>query len=150
MSELAVSVFAASAALGALGLIAYRLGDAVQRFAFAVLLSLAVVSSLSEAIADLHLILDGTSGGGGQDNGLYAEVGEIAFSAGIAESVADKFSLDRSEIAVRLVGFDFSQMRAEKIIITLSGSAAPADMRGIEKYISDEKLGECEVKIEFR
>lgn len=149
MSGLAASVFAASAALGVLGLVAYRQGDVAQRFAFAVLLSLAVVSSLSEAIADLHLILDGTAGGGGQTDGLYTEVGESAFAEGIAASVAERFSLDPSEISVRLSGFDFSLMRAEKIVITLSGTAAFADARGIASYISEKNLGVCEVKIEF-
>ena len=149
MSGLAVSVFAASAALGALGLIAYRLGDVAQRFAFAVLLSLVIISSLTDAISDLHFVLDGTAGGGGHGDDVYAEVGEAAFAAGIAAAVADRFSIDRSEIAVRLIGFELSLMRAEKIIITLSGAAALADARGIGQYISDENLGECEVRIEF-
>ena len=40
-------------------------------------------------------------------------------------------------------------MKAEKINITLSGSAAFSDLRAIREFVEESKLGECEVFISF-
>lgn len=74
---------------------------------------------------------------------------EDAFADGICTAVADKFSLDRGDIRVRLYGFDKEKMRAEKIMIILSGRAALSDYKAVEKYINSLEVGEGNVEIEI-
>lgn len=74
---------------------------------------------------------------------------EDAFAEGICTAVADKFSLDPDDIRVRLYGFDKEKMRAEKIMIILSGRAALSDYKAVEKYINSLEVGEGNVEIEI-
>ncbi len=67
----------------------------------------------------------------------YIEVGEGAFCEGIALAVAKEFSLSLGEVRVECVDFDFSQMRAKKINISLSGEGLFADYRLICRYVED-------------
>ena len=76
-------------------------------------------------------------------------VAEEAFAEGIARAVASKFSLPEEDIRVTVQGFDFSSMSAERIRIFLSGRAALADYKQIEKYINEQQMGECECEIEI-
>ena len=86
---------------------------------------------------------------GSIDGTEYAETAEQALCDGICTAIAERYGLDREEITARVRGFDFSEMRAERITVTLSGSAALADHRGIAEYITESGLGECEVKLEI-
>ena len=65
------------------------------------------------------------------------------------EYIAERFSLRRDEVGVEAVAFSPSDMRAEKIIVTLTGAAALADNKKIRKVINDLNLGVAEVKIEI-
>ncbi len=86
-------------------------------------------------------------------SGIYGEVAENtvedAFCRGIKYAVSDKFSLDYDLIEVSCNFFDMNNMCAETVVITLSGKAVYADGVGIEKYIENEKFGECEVILNF-
>ena len=62
-------------------------------------------------------------------------------------SAAEKFSLDRDLVRVNVVGFDFENMCAQSIEVVLSGRAAMADYRAIERYINDMDIGECNVEV---
>lgn len=79
------------------------------------------------------------------------DVLELAFEEGIREYISDEYRLDRELIIVMVDGFDLECMRAERIYITLSGKAALADYKGIEKEVGKEftKSGECEVSVKL-
>ena len=149
MRELFVSVFSVSLVLGVLGLVFDRGGDSARRFAFSVLLSLAVVVPLVRAVGDFDFDFDLESSVP-TDDGLYAEVAEEAFADGISSELSARFGIPRDAISVRLVGFDFSAMRASLVKITLFGKGITADVRAIKEYLENENIGECDVKIEFR
>lgn len=83
------------------------------------------------------------------DSGEIDALIEDAFADGICTAVADKFSLDRRDIRVRLYGFDKEKMRADKIMIILSGRAALSDYKAVEKYINSLEVGEGNVEIEI-
>ncbi len=74
---------------------------------------------------------------------------EDAFADGISRAVAERFSLEDKDIRIRLYGFDKTEMRAEKIMIILSGRAALADYKAVEKYVREMEVGECNVEIEI-
>ena len=77
----------------------------------------------------------------------YRRVCEDAFCDGIGRMISEKYGLVREDILVRAEGFDFESMSAERVVVILCGRAAMADRYSIEKYVSDEGLGRCEVEI---
>ena len=86
------------------------------------------------------------------DNGNESQIGEViedAFAQGVADSVAEKFSLNREDIRVRLYDFDDKELSADRIRIILSGRAVIADYKAIEKYINEMDIGVCDVEIEM-
>ena len=87
--------------------------------------------------------------GADHDIDLREELAEDAFLRGIKNAVADKFNVSEDDIRVNCSGFSFEKMRAEKINIILSGSAAFYDIRSIREYIEGSGFGECEVSVSF-
>lgn len=77
------------------------------------------------------------------------EVGKEAFAEGVVRAVAEKFSIPREDIGIRVENFDFRSMRAEKILLTMRGRGALFDPRRIEDYVTGAGLGECEVGFEI-
>lgn len=151
MSGYGISVFALSAVLGVLGLLSYRQGgDGAQRFAFAVLLCVTVAMPLSEGVRELSSLGQITDVPTDEYSELYASVAEEAFAAGLCQQICSHYGLDPSEVELRLSGFDFSAMSAERVTVTLSGSAATADSRSIKEYIKEQGIRECDVLVEFR
>lgn len=75
---------------------------------------------------------------------------EESFCDGIKKYVCDQFSLSQDEIDVRVFGFDFEKMRAQKIKIILSGKAVFADNRAISDRVTKNGLGECEVELSVK
>lgn len=150
MSEYAISVFAICL-VGGVGLtLSYGQGRA-ERLAVGIIILCVILAPLVESIS--HFDPDGwLSEIDIPENGEGTELGgviEDAFADGIAKAVAEKFSLDSEDIRVRLYDFDQTSLRAEKIRIILSGRAALADYKAIEKYIDGMEIGECDVEIEI-
>ena len=84
--------------------------------------------------------------------GGYIELGEQAFAEGISKYVAEELSADEDEIEIEISGFDFEAMRAERITLTLSGSAVLGDLRGIRQSLLGNFVaegGSCEVVIDL-
>lgn len=104
-----------------------------------------LVSELSEISFDLSFDSEDFESGGTE----FAETAEEAFCDGICAAIAERYGLDRSDVRARALGFEPEKMRADKITVTLFGSAALADHRAIAQYITESGLGECEVKIEI-
>ena len=83
------------------------------------------------------------------DEGDYVERTRVAFEKGVAEAVADEFSLGKEDVRACAYGYDFEGVRAEKIKIILSGAAAYSDSRSVAAFVRESGLGEGEVELEF-
>ena len=141
-------VMAVAATLTVCSFLAYKKGRAL-RFAFAVLLIYTTLSPLSSLIPDFGGLLSGelTSSLEGLDR-EYIEVAERAFCEGIRSHISAELGIPSEGVRVHCCGFDYGNMRAERICVLLSGSAATADAMKIRRLISEGGLGECEVEIE--
>ncbi len=140
-------VFAVSALLGLLSVISFDKNNKVYRFAFSVLLLYVVILPLGDISVEDFELDNITSDY--EDVGEYEEVARDAFISGIRRLVADKYSLKEENVRVLVEGFDFQNMKAEKIRIILSGSAVFSDYKSIERYINESNMGECTVEIEI-
>ncbi len=67
----------------------------------------------------------------------YIEVGEGAFCEGIALAVEERFSLSRGEVSVICHDFDFVNMRAGDIRLSLFGAALLIDYREMCSYVEE-------------
>lgn len=147
MSEYAIGVFVISAVVGICSHISYKGKSDPSKLALAIVLLYVVVSPIAD------MTLSGSLIGAEYDPSIigdgYEVVAEQAFSEGILAAVADEFSLDKENLRVEIDGFDFEKMRAERIRVILSGRAAFADHKGIEKYINGLDRGVCECEIEI-
>lgn len=147
MSEYAIGVFVISAVVGVCSHIAYKGKSDPSHLALAIVLLYVVVSPIAE------MTLSGSLAKPEYDESIigdgYEGVAEQAFGRGILSAVADEFSLDTENLRVAIDGFDFEKMRAERIRVILSGRAALADHKGIEKYINSLDRGVCECEIEI-
>ena len=79
----------------------------------------------------------------------YEQVAREAFSDGIERLIEEKYGIAPENVAVSVRGFDFEKMRAERIIVILSGEGVLSDYRSVGEYLNDLELGECEVKIKI-
>ena len=79
----------------------------------------------------------------------YEESAKDAFALGIKRLISSEYSLSEENIEVNILGFDFKNMRAERIKILLRGKGAASDWRAIRDYINGLEIGECEVRVEF-
>ena len=150
MSEYAVGVFLISALVGMLSHLSYGGRSDISKLALSVLMLYVVVAPLATMAKDMDFknIFEVDYNEGIITDG-YEGIAEDAFAKGIESAVADKFSLSEDNIRVRVVGFDFENMRAEKIQVILSGRAALADYKSIEKYLNGLNVGVCECEIEI-
>ena len=150
MRDYFASVFLLSVLFGVLERIFYReRGLFGERTALTLMLVLAIAAPLPSLLSE----------GGGlrlfpeidlpYAEGEYGEVTREAVERGLAQEIEGEFSLPEGSVAVRCSGFSFNEMRAERIRVTLSLSAASADPRRIEKYVNSLEMGECEVSFEI-
>lgn len=123
--------------------------ERVCRFAFGLFLLGAVLLPLRGALSEFPSLVLPEETPGAEVGGTYKRVGEEAFAEGILAAVETEFSVPRSQMSVRVIGFDFSSMRAERIVLLLRLRGAYADPARIEKYITEAGLGECEVELEI-
>ena len=100
----------------------------------------AFISQLSVKLPDLPTLPD-------TEVGEYAEVAREAFCDGIAELLAEKYSLSVDAFAVKCDGFDFTSMRAESLTVTLRGAAVRCDPLAVEKFINSYGIGVCHAEI---
>ena len=146
MSEYLLSLFTSAALFGALSLIIYN-KDGGERGGLRILFAAALLLPIVNARGSLGELSAALPPYSEESGGEYEMVAEEAFLVGTRRAVCEKFSLSEELVSVAADGFSFRDMRAEKIKITLSGIAALADGRAIEKFVEGEGLGECEVRI---
>ena len=145
MREYALSVFGMCALLGALSLIHYN-KNCAEKSAVRVLFAASLILPLLNTAVAFDGIIPSLPPYS-QGEGEYTGVLEQAFSDGVRRAVCERFSLSEESVLVEVGGFDMSEMRAEKIKITLTGLSITADRRAIRKYVEGEDLGECEVTL---
>lgn len=146
-----VRIFSASAFLSALSHIAYSSKlESFRRFAFGVLLFSAVCMPLFSFFegyqGNFRDIFDGLPS---VEESEGEEIFEKSFLEGIKAAVCEKFSLNYNDVRILCEKFSKESYTAEKIRVILSGGAAIADYREIEKYLNGMEIGECKVEIEI-
>ena len=150
MSEYAIGVFLISAIVGVLSHLSYGGKNDISRLALSVLMLYVIIAPLADMVknTDFQNLFDTDYSDEIITDG-YEGIAEDAFARGIESAVAEQFSLSADNIRVKVVGFDFENMRAEKIRVILSGRAALADYKAVEKYLDGLNIGVCECEIEI-
>lgn len=144
MGEYLLSIITLAIVFDILELFSAERYKGLTRAAMSLILVMAILSPLPSLIDRIGGELDFTEAeGSGEDIRLSA------FGEGIREYISSEFDLDAEEVLVEIVGFDGEEMRCEKILITLSGRAALADYKRVERLIDGLGLGDAEVKIEI-
>ena len=150
MKEYAIGVFAICLISGVLTLLSHSSGR-MEKIAIGLISLYIIISPLADSLDhfDPESFFDSLSGEDYEIESGYGEMLEGAFAEGIERAVAEKFSLDKEHIRARVYGFDSEKLRAEKIRVALSGTAALADYKAVEKYLNSLGIGECELEIEI-
>lgn len=144
MGEYLLSIITLAIIFDVLELFSAERYKGLTRAAMSLILVMAILSPLPSLVEKIGGELDFSEiEGSGEDIRLSA------FAEGVREYISSEFNLDSDEVAVEIVGFDQEEMKCEKILITLSGRAALADYKRVERLIDELGLGEAEVKIEI-
>lgn len=125
--------------------------DVVTKGAFAVLLFYTVLLPLAPLVEELdpdeifeNIRLEGDFG-----DEEYEKVAEEAFCDGIRSLICEEYGVLEDEVRVAILGFDFKNMTAERIRITLLGRASLKDYKAIERYVESFGEWECDAEIEI-
>lgn len=150
MTEYFYSLMITALLVSVFSFVSYKDGERASRFAFGVIMTAAVLIPLIRIIpsVDFHGVIEEIKAEA-SGNPIYSERCEEAIENGIKKAVCEEFSFSEGSVAASLSGFDFENMRAEKINITLRGKAVFADLEKIEKYVAGLGLGDCEVSVEL-
>lgn len=145
MGEYLLSITTLAISFDLLELLSAERYKALTRAAVSLILIMAIITPLPSLIGNIRGELDFSVGDAmeGEDIRL------VSFEVGISRYIASEFDLSAEEVLVEAINFDPEEMRAEKILITLTGRAALANYKNIEKTVSRLELGVAEVKIEI-
>ena len=142
-------IFAAAAVVTVCSMLAYK-GGRATKFALSVLLVYTVLTPLSAIIPSFGgLLSDGGLSDIGGFSKDYEEVAESAFCEGADKLICSELGLDSEGVRVVCRGFDYKNMRAERVSVILSGRCITADSLKIKRLVEEGGLGECEVQIEI-
>lgn len=84
----------------------------------------------------------------GDASAFDEEVGE-AYAVGIRRALCTEFSLREDEVRVVLLDFSPDAMEKARVEIFLSGRAALGDRLGMEKYLREGGIANCEITVGF-
>ena len=148
MTEYTLGVFGILAICGVLSLLCYGSGRAEQT-ALGIIAAHLIISPLVTTIfsIDPSDAFDSLTGGEYETDVSPSLVAEEAFAEGVRLAVADKFSIDKENIRVKVNNFNMEKMSCDKIKLFLDGKEVFADYRGIESYVNSLEMGECKVEI---
>jgi len=155
LGEYLVPVVIMSAVLGMISFLSYPSpSEKTVKFATTVLLLYTALTPLFSFASNLSgdSVKDYISGlefGVTESEGEYEKVAEEAFKKGICKLLYTKYGIEEGSAEVYIYGFNFKNMKAEKIKILLCNKGAFSDFRSIEEYITEQGLGECEVNIKI-
>ena len=145
MEKYILSITVLAVALDLLEFIAADRYKALTKAAVGVILVMAIITPLPALIEKMQEDLDFSEVGDREGEDIRLS----AFEEGIAQYVSQEFGLAREDVSVEAEGFDSDNMKAEKILITLTGSAITANYKKIIATTNALGLGEAEVKIEI-
>ena len=150
MSKYAIGVFAVCLISGVATLLSHSSGR-MEKVAIGIISLYIIIAPVAAEFQsfDLNGWLSSLGGGDYEIDSEHSAILEDAFAEGVSAALSDKFSFDRNDVRVRVYGFDSKNLRAERIRIILSGTAALCDYKAVERYIGGLGLGECEVEIEI-
>lgn len=154
MSGYIISVMAATLVVALGGLISYGGSMArISRAAMAMILLYTVtlpIISLTGSFSELvsEDFFDGIRVEYDPDGTVFYDRTASAFSDGVKKFLCDKYRFNEGDVSISVRGLDIETMRAEKVIVILSGRAVTADARLVVEAVEDAQLGECEVKID--
>ena len=150
MREYTVSLVCAVVVLALLSLLSYKYeSDVGRRAAFAVLVIWITLVPLMKHFPSGNFEFPSFNINIEDYDEEYKITAEEAFCDGVRTVICEKFSLDLSDVDLKIYGFDFEKMRAERIAVFLSGKAAFASYKDIEKYVEELGFGECDAEIEI-
>ena len=145
MGEYLLSITTLAISFDLLEIMSAERYKALTRAAVSLILIMAIITPLPSLIGKIQGDLDFSMGDAieGEDIRL------ASFEEGIRGYVASEFNLLREEVEVEAINFNSNVMKAEKILITLTGRAVLANYKSIEKAVNQLGLGVAEVKIEI-
>ncbi len=151
MKEYALTVFLICLVCAVLTRVSFGGSEDVSKVALSVITLYVIISPLASGLKGFNIdsVLTPEWSYDVPSEDGYVKVAEEAFADGVARAIEDKFSLKRETVKVRVFGFDFKRMSAEKIKIILSGISVTADHRAVLAYAEGLGIGECEVEIEI-
>ena len=150
MREYIVSLVCAVVILALLSLLSYKYeSDVGRRAAFAVLIIWITLVPLTKSFPNGNFEFPSFNINIEDYDEEYKIAAEDAFRDSVRTVICENFSLDLSDVDLKIYGFDFEKMRAERIAVFLSGKAVLASYKDIEKYVEDCGLGECDAEIEI-
>lgn len=145
MGKYILSITVLAVALDLLEFIATDRYKALTKAIVGVILVMAIITPLPALIEKMQEDLDFSEIGDAQTDDIRLS----AFEEGVAQYVSSEFGLAREDVSVEAEGFDPDNMKAEKILITLTGGAITANYKKITAATNALGLGEAEVKIEI-
>lgn len=83
------------------------------------------------------------------DASEFNEEMEEAYALGIRRALCSEFSLSEDEVRVVLTDFDAAQIGKGRVEVFLSGRAALADRLGMETYLKEGGILNCEITVGF-
>lgn len=145
MGKYLLSITVLAVALDLIEFVSADRYKALTKACVGIILVMAIITPLPALIEKMQEDLD------------FSEIGDMqaedirisAFEDGIAQYISESFGLSRECVSVEAEGFNSDDMKAEKILITLTGSAVAANYKKIESVVNGLGLGEAEVKIEI-
>ena len=154
MSEFLSCLISVSSLVGVSAFLSYgEREDKILKIASSLILAYVTVLPVVTLIRDFDYDASVDLGDGSFmyiEDTLIGEEAENAFCKGIEKYISERFSLSSEEITVRVFGFEYTSMKAEKIKVILSGKAVFADNRAIAEEIEKNGLGECEVELSVK
>ena len=145
MGKYLLSITVLAVALDLIEFVSADRYKALTKACVGIILVMAMITPLPALIEKMQEDLD------------FSEIGDMqaedirisAFEDGIAQYISESFGLSRECVSVEAEGFNSDDMKAEKILITLTGSAVASNYKKIESVVNGLGLGKAEVKIEI-
>ena len=148
MKDAVIYVIFAVLSVTVVAFASYSPNDKWSKCALGVILLASLSLPLSGALSSLSEIsFDMSSLGGAEYEDGKTNVAGEAYAVGVRTLICERYGIDNELVSVELYNFSFTDMRAEKIYVTLHGTAVLADTRSICEYLTSCLGCECEVNI---
>lgn len=148
MGEYLFSAFIMSLVFSVMSYLSYSAAsERTLRYVRGILLFYILILPLSSFVLELRQLDFSYPSSDFIGENLTEETAEQGFCEGIRTLVAERYNIAEKNVSVRVFGFDFSKMRAERVTVFLSGAGALVDWRTLENYLDSLGIGDCEVEL---